>query len=269
MALCAGDDALRSRACFSPPCWRRQRKTHWTNDAGPAQKMNRVWPNGDSRRGPALLTSLRAGFDLSTIQSRSFVASPLGAGACRLRIARASKGNQQRMRGCGNWVALVAAAALAGLVGACAGVPRDASLPIDDPNEQFNRGVLRLNQALLDPASNVVKQVPGPIRDRLEDLDAKSERATHSSRTTSFRAASTPRASPLAASSSTRTFGLGGLFDVATAGGLPQQSGDFGQTLFVYGVPAGTFVNSLTLAPRRSAIRSAGRWTPRLIRSAG
>ena len=47
------------------------------------------------------------------------------------------------MRGCGNWAALVAAAALAGLVSACAGVARDASLPIDDPNEQFNRGVLR------------------------------------------------------------------------------------------------------------------------------
>ena len=38
------------------------------------------------------------------------------------------------------------------------------------------------------------------------------------------------------------TFGLGGLFDVATAGGLPKQTGDFGQTMFVWGVPAGTFV---------------------------
>ena len=66
----------------------------------------------------------------------------------------------------------MAAWALAGFVSACAGVPRDASLPINDPNEQFNRGVLRVNQAVLDPASNVVKQVPGPIRDRLEDLDS-------------------------------------------------------------------------------------------------
>ena len=45
------------------------------------------------------------------------------------------------------------------------------------------------------------------------------------------------------------TFGLGGLFDVATAGGLPQQSGDFGQTMFVYGVPAGTFVNTPYYGP--------------------
>src|SRR5271170_5650252 len=81
-------------------------------------------------------------------------------------------GNQRRMRGGDGWVGWMAAAALAGLVSACAGVPRDASLPIDDPNEQWNRGVLRVNQTVLDPASNVVKTVPGPIRDRLEDLDA-------------------------------------------------------------------------------------------------
>ena len=32
------------------------------------------------------------------------------------------------------------------------------SLPIDDPNEQFNRGVLHVNQVVIDPAANVVKQ---------------------------------------------------------------------------------------------------------------
>ena len=37
-------------------------------------------------------------------------------------------------------------------------------------------------------------------------------------------------------------FGLGGLFDVATSAGLQQQSGDFGQTMFVWGVPAGPYV---------------------------
>jgi phospholipid-binding lipoprotein MlaA len=38
------------------------------------------------------------------------------------------------------------------------------------------------------------------------------------------------------------TFGLGGLFDVAAQGGLPKQTGDFGQTMFVWGVPAGSYV---------------------------
>jgi phospholipid-binding lipoprotein MlaA len=135
----------------------------------------------------------------------------------------------------------MAASALAGFVSACAGVPRDASLPVDDPNEQWNRGVLRVNQTVLDPAANVVKTVPGPIRDRLQDLDAnlKEPRVL----------ANNILQGRLNAAGITigriifnTTFGLGGLFDVAAAGGLPQQSGDFGQTLFVWGVPAGTFV---------------------------
>ena len=157
-------------------------------------------------------------------------------------------GNQQRMRGSGSWAALMAASALAAFVSACAGVPRDASLPIDDPNEQFNRKVLQVNQVVLDPASNVVKQVPGPIRDRLEDLDAnlKEPRVLANNILQGrFNAAGITIGRIIF----NTTFGLGGLFDVAAAGGLPQQSGDFGQTMFVYGVPAGTFVETPYFGP--------------------
>jgi phospholipid-binding lipoprotein MlaA len=152
------------------------------------------------------------------------------------------------MRSGERWIAWAAASALAALVSACAGVPRDASLPIDDPNEQFNRGVLRLNQAVLDPASNVVKQVPGPIRDRLEDLDSNlKEPRTFANNILQgrFNAAGIT----LGRLVFNTTFGLGGLFDVATAGGLPKQSGDFGQTLFVWGVPAGSFVERPYFGP--------------------
>ena len=152
------------------------------------------------------------------------------------------------MRGGEGWVGWMAAAALAGLVSACAGVPRDASLPIDDPNEQWNRGVLRVNQTVLDPASNVVKTVPGPIRDRLEDLDAnlKGPRIfANDILQGRFNAAGIT----LTRLVFNTTFGLGGIFDVATAGGLPKQSGDFGQTMFVWGVPAGTFVQTPYFGP--------------------
>ena len=81
---------------------------------------------------------------------------------CRAEIREESS----RMRRAERWVGGPSASGLAALVSACAGAPRDASLPIDDPNEQFNRGVLRVNQAVLDPAANVVKQAPGQIRDR-------------------------------------------------------------------------------------------------------
>jgi phospholipid-binding lipoprotein MlaA len=135
----------------------------------------------------------------------------------------------------------LSAAGLAALVSGCAGAPRDASLPIDDPNEQFNRRVLAVNQTVLDPAANVVKSVPGPILNRLQDLDSnlKEPRVLGNDILQGrFNAAGIT----LGRFVFNSIFGLGGLFDVATAAGLPKQSGDFGQTLFVWGVPAGTFV---------------------------
>jgi phospholipid-binding lipoprotein MlaA len=45
------------------------------------------------------------------------------------------------------------------------------------------------------------------------------------------------------------TVGIGGLFDVATSTGLPEQSGDFGQTLYRYGVPAGPYLVLPILGP--------------------
>ncbi len=132
--------------------------------------------------------------------------------------------------------------ALPALLSACAGVPRDPSMPINDPNEGFNRNVLKFNQVVIDPAANVVKAVtPGPVLNRLSDLDAnlKEPRVfANDILQGRFNAASITFARFVFNS----TFGLGGLFDVASAGGLKQQTGDFGQTLFVWGVPDGTFV---------------------------
>jgi phospholipid-binding lipoprotein MlaA len=145
------------------------------------------------------------------------------------------------MRGA-NWMAALSIAwLLAPLVGGCAGTPRDVSLPINDPNEQWNRGVLAVNQAVLGPPAQLVKGLPGELRDRLHDLDAN----LHEPRIFAnnllqfrFRAASLTLGRFIGNS----TFGLGGLFDVAGRTGIPQQTGDFGQTLFVWGVGAGPYV---------------------------
>jgi len=144
------------------------------------------------------------------------------------------------MRGVERWTKWLSAASLAALVSACAGVPHDASLPINDPNEQFNRGVLHLNQVVLDPPATVIKSVPGVIRDRFQDLDAnlKEPRVFANDVLQGRLAAAGVTASRFVFNS---LFGLGGLFDVATQGGVPQQTGDFGQTLFVWGVPAGSY----------------------------
>jgi phospholipid-binding lipoprotein MlaA len=144
------------------------------------------------------------------------------------------------MRSVERWTKWLSAASLAALVSACAGVPRDASLPIDDPNEQFNRGVLHLNQVVLDPPATVIKSVPGQIRDRFEDLDAnlKEPRVFANNVLQGRLNAAGITVGRFIFNS---IFGLGGLFDIAGPAGLPQQTGDFGQTMFVWGVPSGAY----------------------------
>jgi phospholipid-binding lipoprotein MlaA len=147
------------------------------------------------------------------------------------------------------WAMSTVICGLAALLSACAGVPRDASMPVYDPNEAFNRKVLKLNQFAIDPAANVVKAVvPGPALNRLTDLDTNLKEPRifgNNILQGRFNAASITFARFLFNS----TFGLGGLFDVASTGGLKQQTGDFGQTLFVWGVPDGPFVEQPYFGP--------------------
>src|SRR5271165_4269948 len=140
------------------------------------------------------------------------------------------------------WIARSLACLLPALVCACASMPRDASLPIDDPNEQFNRGVFAVNQAVLSPASNVVKPVtPGPIHDRLHDLNANlKEPRIFANDILQLRFDAALKTAIRFVGNS--TIGVGGLFDIVGQSGVPQQTGDFGQTLFVWGVPAGPYV---------------------------
>ena len=140
------------------------------------------------------------------------------------------------------------------------GIPRDPSLAIDDPNEQFNRHVLAANQVVLDPVANVVKSAtPGPVLNRLRDFDDNLKEPRIFANDVlqgRFGAASLTFGRFVFNS----TFGLGGLFDVATQGGLPKQSGDVGQTLFVWGVPAGPFVERPYFGPStlRNSLADSG-----------
>ena len=140
------------------------------------------------------------------------------------------------------WVQAAIACLSPLLVAACATTPRDASLPISDPHEATNRDVLATNQRALGPLSEVVRTViPGPVHDRLHDLnsnlkeprifvnDALQLRPDAAAHTVGRFVINT-------------TFGLGGLFDVVGGDGVGQQSGDFGQTLFVWGVADGPYV---------------------------
>jgi phospholipid-binding lipoprotein MlaA len=132
--------------------------------------------------------------------------------------------------------------ALLVLVSACAGTPRDPSLPISDPNEQTNRKVLADNQTVLRPISEVVKAViPGPVHDRLHDFNSNlKEPRIFVNDVLQFRFEAAAHTSTRFLANS--VFGIGGFFDIASREGVPQESGDFGQTLFVWGISEGPYV---------------------------
>src|SRR6516225_9996232 len=133
----------------------------------------------------------------------------------------------RRARLWGKWAAAWVSALL---VSACAGVPRDAALPISDPNETANRQVLAANQ-----------QIPGPVHDRLHDLNSNlKEPRILVNNVLQLRFDAAARTTTRFVLNS--TVGIGGLFDVAGPNGIAQQSGDFGQTLFVWGVSEGPYV---------------------------
>jgi len=158
----------------------------------------------------------------------------------------------RRARVCVRWAI---ASLLLVFVGACASAPRDASLPVSDPNEQTNRQILAANQAVLSPVAEVVKAVtPGPVRNRLHDLNSNlKEPRIFLNNVLQLRFdAALHTAGRFIVNS---TFGIGGLVDLASMEGLPQESGDFGQTLFVWGVSEGPYVMRPYLGP--STLRDA------------
>ena len=153
------------------------------------------------------------------------------------------------------WVKWAIAWVLPLFLCACAGLPRDASLPINDPNEDMNRHVMAANQEILRPVSEVLKAaIPGPVHDRLHDLNSNLKEPrifANNVLQARFEVAAHTGARFLMNS----IFGLGGLFDIASREGLPQESGDFGQTLFVWGVAEGPYVVRPYLGP--STLRDA------------
>ena len=162
------------------------------------------------------------------------------------------------MRHTPGWVNWTAASALLLLLQACAGVPRDASLPVNDPNEQLNRHVMTATQALMRPAAQVVSAIPGPFHDRLRDVNSNlREPRILANNILQGRIDAAHVA--LGRFLVNTTLGVGGLFDIASRAGLEQKSGDFGQTLFVWGIPEGPYVMRPYLGPStaRDAFGSA------------
>lgn len=115
----------------------------------------------------------------------------------------------------------------------------------DDPWQGYNRAMYGFNtavdRAVLKPAAKVYKTItPSFVRGRVNDFFSNVGDL-------SVTANALLQAKPQALEDLMRfimnsTFGLGGLFDVATPLGLPAHQDDIGMTLAAWGVPEGPYV---------------------------
>lgn len=124
--------------------------------------------------------------------------------------------------------------------------PKDvASLPdepqeVSDPLERMNRSTFernqRFNHAVVYPVANAYhNSVPEPVRNSVEAFASNlSEPMVFANDVVQLRLGAA--ATTLGRFAVNSTFGVAGLFDVATRQNLPHQSGDLGQTLYVLGM---------------------------------
>jgi ABC-type transporter lipoprotein component MlaA len=118
------------------------------------------------------------------------------------------------------------------------GLPGDAGEPYD-PYEQMNRSNLERNQrfyrTVVLPLAKGYQTVPQPARTGLENFVSNlAEPMVFANNVLQLRlGAAATTASRFALNS---TIGVAGVADVASTQDLPRQSGDFGQTLYVWGV---------------------------------
>ena len=138
---------------------------------------------------------------------------------------------------------------LLGLVGAmvgCASIPAGVAPSPHDPWEPFNRSVFEFNEGLdtylLKPVVAGYRFVlPEFVRDGIynffsnySDIYTALQNLLQGKPDYAF--------SDLMRVVVNTTFGLGGLIDMATPGGLPKHKEDWGQTFGVWGIPSGPYV---------------------------
>ena len=140
---------------------------------------------------------------------------------------------------------LVLLALVVGMVG-CASLPAGVQPSPHDPWEPFNRSVFEFNEGLdaylLKPVVAGYRFIlPEFVRDGIynffsnySDIYTALQNLLQGKPDYAF--------SDLMRVVVNTTFGLGGLIDMATLGGLPKHKEDWGQTFGVWGVPSGPYV---------------------------
>ena len=135
-----------------------------------------------------------------------------------------------------------------------------ARAQVYDPLESVNRVIFNINDALdrdvVRPiAQGYVDIVPSLVRRGVSNVFGNVGDA-FSAINNLFQGKKDPFGSDLSRVLVNSTFGLGGIFDIATAAGLEKYGEDFGQTLGWWGVGTGPYLVLPLLGP--SNVRDAG-----------
>ena len=147
------------------------------------------------------------------------------------------------------WLVRIKRLVLLGLVAVmvgCASIPAGVEPSPHDPWEPFNRSVFEFNEGLdaylLKPVVAGYRFVlPEFVRDGIFYYDTASTEI-YTALQNLLQGKPDYAFSDLMRVVVNTTFGLGGLIDMATPGGLPKHKEDWGQTFGVWGVPSGPYV---------------------------
>ncbi len=114
--------------------------------------------------------------------------------------------------------------------------PKETPDPLEAMNRKVFEGNQAFNHAIVYPAAKAYREgLPEPVRDRIDAFTTNlTEPMVFANNVLQLR----PDAAltTLARFITNSTIGIGGLFDVAATVGQQHQTGDFGQTLYVWGV---------------------------------
>ena len=167
---------------------------------------------------------------------------------------RRSGGDRARVRATRRHKAWAVAAVVSGcMLSACAS--GGASNP-NDPFESFNRAMFGLNQAIDDVIVSPIITihdaiVPEPIRQGIGNIFATAGTAGTFANNL-LQGKPDKAGEDLARIFVNATLGLGGIFDIATEMGIPQNNEDFGQTLGVWGMEQGPYLVLPLVGPSSS-----------------
>ena len=139
------------------------------------------------------------------------------------------------------------------LASGCVSVPPEERVA-HDPWEGPNRAVYTINDAVdratLRPVARVYNKVlPEPVRQGVTNF-SRNLYVPRSSINSFLQGKPRDGVSEMFRFVINSTFGIGGLFDIASRNGLEAKDEDFGQTAAVWGIPQGPFVMLPFLGPQ-------------------